>query len=225
MKKMIFTLLFIVPVLLQAQNYTNVCSSGPAFYKKMNTNTVKAFKYTSFQVPATGDTIFTGFGAIRDTATDCKDTVHGSIFGRKIYKKGASFYFWFFNRKNDTIYLYCKGNVNDTWRFAKLSSGTFLEAKVISIAPDSVCGTLDDMMYIELQAKRTDGTTIPNPWNGKYLKLSKHYGLVRTFDMNNVPYDTTNYTLVGKQRPVIGVQDFGLKDFYNFNLGDALHYS
>jgi hypothetical protein len=43
--------------------------------------------------------------------------------------------------------------------------------------------------------------------------------------MNLVPFDTTNYTLVGKLKPVIGIQDFGWKEVYNFNIGDALHYS
>jgi hypothetical protein len=86
-------------------------------------------------------------------------------------------------------------------------------------------GVLDDVMRIELQAKRSDGLPVANPWNGKFLKLSKHYGLSRTFDMTNMPYDTTNYTLVGKLKPVIGVQDFGWKDVYNFNIGDVLHYS
>jgi hypothetical protein len=43
--------------------------------------------------------------------------------------------------------------------------------------------------------------------------------------MNNVPFDTTNYTLVGKLKPVIGIQDFGWREVYNFNVGDVLHYS
>jgi hypothetical protein len=225
MKKIIFTILFVLPILLHAQNYTNICSSGPAFYKKMNTNAVKAYKASSFTIPAANDTIFYTFPTIRDTAAECKDTTKGSIFGRKIYRQSSGFMFYFFNKKNDTVYVYCKGQLNDTWRFTKLTSGTYLEAKITSIAPDSVMGVLDDVMRIELQAKRNDGTLIANPWNGKYFKLSKHYGLSRTFDMTNVPFDTTNYTLVGKLKPVIGIQDFGWKDVYSFNIGDVLHYS
>ncbi len=225
MKKIIFTILFVLPILLHAQNYTNICSSGPAFYKKMNTNAVKAYKASSFTIPAANDTIFYTFPTIRDTAAECKDTTKGSIFGRKIYRQSSGFMFYFFNKKNDTVYVYCKGQLNDTWRFTKLTSGTYLEAKITSIAPDSVMGVLDDVMRIELQAKRNDGTLIANPWNGKYFKLSKHYGLSRTFDMTNVPFDTTNYTLVGKLKPVIGIQDFGWKEVYSFNIGDVLHYS
>ncbi|MFZ4520635.1 MAG: T9SS type A sorting domain-containing protein [Bacteroidales bacterium] len=225
MKKIILLLLFITPILANAQNYTNICSSGPAYYKKMNTTTVKAYKAISYTIPAAGDTIFRTFATIRDTAAECKDTTKGSIFGRKIYRQSASFMFYFFNKKNDTIYVYAKGQLNDTWRFTKLSSGTYLEAKIVSIGPDSVMGVLDDVMRIELQAKRNDGTLITNAWNGKYFKLSKHYGLARTFDMTNVPFDTTNYTLVGKQKPVIGIQEFGWKEVYSFNIGDVLHYS
>jgi hypothetical protein len=225
MKKIIFTILFIMPILLHAQNFTNICSAGPTFYKKMTTNSLKAYKTTSIVLPGSGDTIFYSFPTIRDTAAECKDTTKGSILGRKIYRQSASYMFFFFNKNKDTIYVNAKGQLNDTWRFVKLTSGSYLEAKVISMSPDSVLGVLDDMMRIELQAKRNDGTPIVNPWNGKILKLSKHYGLARTYDMTNVPFDTTSYTLVGKLKPVIGVQEFGWKDVYSFNIGDVLHYS
>ena len=43
--------------------------------------------------------------------------------------------------------------------------------------------------------------------------------------MVNIPFDTTNYILVGKLKPVIGIQDFGWRDVYNFAIGDVLHYS
>jgi len=225
MKKIIITLLVIAPFLLNAQNYTNICSAGPTFYKKMNTNALKAFKITSYTLPGGGDTIFYSFPTIRDTAADCKDTTKGSVLGRKVYRQSANYMFLFFNRTNDTIFINAKALLNDTWRFVNLTTGTYLEAKVVSIAPDSVMGVLDDVMKIELQAKRLDGTLITSPWNGKYLKLSKHFGLARTFDMTNVPFDTTNYTIVGKLKPVIGIQDFGWKEVYNFNIGDILHFS
>lgn len=225
MKKIIFTLLFIAPILLSAQNYTNICSSGPTFYKKVNTNIVKGYKTTSMAIPVSGDTIFYSFATIRDTATDCKDTTKGSILGRKIYRHSSDYFFYFFNKRNDTIYVNAKALLNDTWRFVKLTSGTFLEANVISVGPDSVMNVLNDVLTIELQAKRNDGVPIASPWNGKILKLSKNYGLSRTFDMVNVPFDTTSYILVGKLKPVIGIQEFGWREVYDFSLGDVLHYS
>ncbi len=225
MKKIILSALLLVPFLLQAQNYTNICSPGPTYYKKMATNQVKAYKTTSYSIPAAGDTIFYSFATIRDTAADCQDTTKGSILGRKIYRHSNDFIFNFFNKKMDTIYIHCKALLNDVWRFTPLSMGTYLEAKVVSVGQDTVMGVLDEVKKIELTAKRNDGTVIPNPWNGKYLKLSKNYGLVRTFDMNNVPYDTTNFTMVGKKSPVIGIQEFGWKEVYSFNVGDVLHYS
>ena len=169
MKKIIFTLLFIMPVLLQAQNYTNICSSGPTFYKKTNTNLIKAYKATSYSIPATGDTIFYNFATIRDTVADCKDTTKGSILGRKIYRHSVDYMFYFFNKRNDTIYINAKAQLNDTWRFVRLTSGTYLEAKVVSVGPDSVMTVLDDVMKIEFQAKRNDGVLISNPWYGKYI--------------------------------------------------------
>jgi hypothetical protein len=225
MKKILFTLLLITPILLSAQNFTNICSAGTTFYKKLNTNSLKAYKTTSYTVPGVGDTIFYSFATIRDTAAECKDTTKGSVLGRKIYRQSSSFMFYFFNKNKDTIYINAKGQLNDTWRFVKLTMGTYLEAKVVSMAPDSVMGVIDDVMRIELQAKRNDGTLIANPWNGKFIKLSKHYGLSRTFDMTNVPFDTTNYTLVGKFKPVMGPQEFGWRDVYNYSIGDVLHFT
>jgi hypothetical protein len=225
MKKLFLLLLIIAPALASTQNFTNICSQGPAFYKKYNSNIVKAFKYTSYTLPGGGDTIFYTFPTIRDTAATCKDTTEGSILGRKIYRQSASYLFFFFNKNNDTIYINAKALVNDTWRFVKLTLGTYLEAKVISIAPDSVINVLDDVMTIQLQAKRLDGTVIANPWNGKTLKLSKRYGLSKTYDFTNMPADTTSYTLAGKLKPVIGIQDFGWREIYDFNIGDEFHYS
>ncbi len=225
MKKLIFTILIIVPLWLSAQNYTNICAPGTTFYKKMNLTTLKAFKTTSMVIVGNGDTIFNSFRAIRDTGADCYDTVRGSIFGRKVYRRQIDGMFLFFNKKNDTIYVNTKALLNDTWRFVKLTSGTYLEAKVIFLGQDSVMGVLDEVKKVELQARRTDGTPQPNPWNGKYFVMSKKYGLSRTFDMVNVPSDTTNYTIVGKFKPTIGVQDYGWKEVYNYNIGDALHFS
>ncbi len=225
MKKIIFTLLFFAPILLHAQDYTNICSAGPAFYQKLNTTSVKVFKTTSYTLPGSSDTIFATFATIRDTAAVCLDTTKGSIFGRKIYRVNATKSFWFFNKKKDTIRVEAKAVVGYTWKFVNLSAGTYLEANVLSMGPDTVMGLVDNVMKVELQAKRYDGTPVSNPWNGKYFKLSQHYGLARTFDMVNVPFDTTNYTLVGKLNPVTGIQDFTWKDVYNFNIGDVLHFS
>ncbi|MDD4604246.1 MAG: T9SS type A sorting domain-containing protein [Bacteroidales bacterium] len=224
MKKIVLILLLVTPILLNAQNYMNICSPGSTFYKKTNQSSVKAYKVTSFALPGNNDTIFYSFATIHDTGTVCLDTTRGSIFGRKIYRT-ADGMFYFFNKLNDTVYVNGKSNLNDSWRFCKLNSGSFLEATVTSIAPDSVMGVLDDVKLITLQAKRTDGTPIGNPWNGKFLKLSKHYGLSRTFDMVNLPYDTTYYTIAGKDHPVIGIQEFNWKNIYDYSIGDEFHYS
>ncbi len=224
MKKILFTLLLTMPVLLIAQNYNNICSSGPTFFKKRNTTLVKVFKATSFSIPAVGDTIFNAFRAIRDTAAECMDTTKGSIFGKKIYAAQDGI-FYFFNKVNDTVYIRTKAQLNDTWKLVNISTTTFLEAKVISVGSDSVISVIDEVKKVEITAKRNDGSVLSSPWNGKYFKMSKKYGLSETFDMVNIPYDTTKYILVGKLKPVIGIQDFGWKDVYNFSIGDQFHFS
>ena len=225
MKKLIFILLFITPILLQAQDYTNICTTGTTFFKKSTTNMVKAYKTTSYTLPGGTDTIFASFATIRDTAASCFDTTKGSILGRKIYRVGATKTFFFFNKKKDTVRVEAKAQVGYTWKFVNLTAGPFLQANVISMAPDTVVGILDNVMLVQLTAKRTDGTTVSNPWNGKFFKLSEHYGFSRIFDMVNVPFDTTYYTLVGKSTPVIGIQDFTWKDVYSYNIGDVFDFT
>lgn len=225
MKKLYFTLLLILPVFLSAQNYTNICTDGPAFYKRLNLTSVKAYNTTSKTIVGNGDTIFYSFPTLRDTLATCLDTTKGSILGRKVYRRQSDTYFLFFNKLNDTIFVNTKALLNDSWLFARLTPGVFLEATVVFVGQDTVMGVLDEVKKVELQAKRNDGTPQASPWNGKYFIMSKKYGLARTFDMNLVPFDTTHYTLVGKKKPVIGIQDFGWKDIYNFNIGDVMHYS
>jgi len=225
MKKIIFTLLLIVPFVLQAQNYTNICSPGATFYNKINTNNVKAYKTTAITVPGGGDTIFYSFPTVRDTAADCLDTTKGSILGRKIYRRDFDKMFVHFNKRNDSIFVYTRALLDDAWKFYALTPGTMLEAKVISVSNESVLGVLNEVKTVELQAKRNDGTPITSPWNGKTFKMSKNYGLIRIFDLVNMPSDTTTYVLAGKFKPVIGIQDFGWQEVYSFNIGDVLHYS
>ncbi|MEI6682740.1 MAG: T9SS type A sorting domain-containing protein [Bacteroidota bacterium] len=225
MKKIIFALLFITPILLHAQDYTNICSGGPSFFQKYNSTMVKAYKTTSFTLPGSNDTIFYSYATIRDTAASCMDTTKGSIFGKKVYRVAQTKSFFFFNKRKDTVRIEAKAVVGYTWKFVNLSSGTYLQANVLSMDPDSVLGVLDNVMKVELQAKRYDGTPVTNPWNGKTFKLSAHYGLAKTYDMVNVPFDTTSYTLVGRKSPALGLQDFGWKEVYAFNIGDILHFS
>lgn len=225
MKKLLFLFLMIIPGLLAAQNYTNICSEGLTLYKKYNNTTLKGFKAVAIQIPVSGDTVFFTFPVIRDSASvECKDTTKGSVLGRKIYRKSNG-YFYFFNKDNDTIAVNTQAALFDTWKFCPLPASCHMEAEVSAVTTDTVMGVVDNVKIITLQAKRSNGTNLAHPWNGRTLQLSEHYGLSKTFDMPLVPYDSTKYFVQGKTAGAIGLQDFGWEDVYNYAVGDVFHYN
>ncbi len=226
MKKFIFTVFILIPFLLPAQNYKNICTQGLTFYKKYNSNSVKAYRIDSLGLPGSSDTIFKSFRIIIDTNyVMCGDTTKGSILGRKVYKKNSNGNFFFFNKNNDTIFINTQANVGDLWVFYNISGSTYLQAEVTGIEQDTVLGILDNVKTVKIQGKRSDGTNFPHLFNGKIFKLSEHYGLQQTFNMVVVPWDTTSYELAGKTHPALGIQEFGWPEVYNFQIADQFHYT
>jgi hypothetical protein len=226
MKKFIFTVFILIPFLLPAQNYKNICTQGLTFYKKYNSNNVKAYRIDSLGLPGSSDTIFKSFRIIIDTNyVMCGDTTKGSILGRKVYKKNSNGYFFFFNKNNDTIFVNTQANVGDLWMFYQIGGSTYLQAEVTGIEQDTVLGILDNVKTIKIQGKRSDGTNFPHIFNGKIFKISEHYGLQQTFNMVVVPWDTTSYELAGKTHPALGIQEFGWPEVYNFQIADQFHYT
>jgi len=224
MKKTILTILLLVPFLLPAQHYKNICTQGLTFYKVYNANNLKAYRIDSIGIPVAGDTLFKSFRIMIDTNyTMCGDTTKGSILGRKVYKKNNG-WFYFFNKLNDTIFINTQASLNSTWVFFNLSSATFIQATLSSVSLDTVLGVLDSVKTFTLQGKRDNGQNILTLYNGKTMKISQHYGLSKTFNMVKIPNDTTWYTLSGKTHPAMGTQDFGWKDVYNYQVGDLFHY-
>jgi len=210
MKKIIFTLLILAPILLHAQNFTNICSSGPAFYKKMSTNTLKAYKWPA--IPCRGvaipSSILSGSSVIRlrSAKTPPRDPFSKENLQAKYYV-----HVLFLQQNNDTIYINAKAQVNDVWRFTKLTTAPIWRQRRLQSPRIAWWGFL--MMWWESNSRQEEMTGWQFQAHGmaNILNSADIYGLARTFDMTNVPFDTTNYTIVGKLKPVIGIQDFWLE--------------
>jgi hypothetical protein len=227
MKRSILILLLAIPYFVQAQNYQDICSPGVTFFGNAM-GTIKSFRRDAFTTPGGNDTLFFSFRAIRDTlpnpnASYCRDTTSGSVFGIRVRKTGSG-WFYFFNKKNDTVFLNATAAVNQAWKFVTLGNGAYLQATVSSIAPESFLGVTDPVKTITLQAKNSQGQNIAHIFNGREIRLSQHYGMVKFFDVYNVPCDTTSYLLKGRSSPPVGLQELSWQGVYGFDPGDEFHY-
>ena len=222
MKKYILLAFILSCHLVQAQDYENICTKGITFYIN-NVNQYMAFRRDSSVANASMDTTFFSYRAIRDTSLNqCVDVTNGSVLGLKIVKTHTG-WFYFFNRRWDTIRINATASLNDSWKFCALPANGYIEAKVTSLENDSVMGVIDPVKVIAFQAKDSAGNTIMHLLNGRNIKLSQHYGLASMLDVYYIPGDTNVLNLAGKSNPKVGIQDLTWQDIFKFNIGDTLH--
>ncbi|MEI7897241.1 MAG: T9SS type A sorting domain-containing protein [bacterium] len=226
MKNFLIIFLFSWVKLVFAQDYQNICTPGTTFFQG-NDGYFKAFRLDSQELPGSSDTIFYSYRAIRDSTLfpfDCRDTSNGDALGRKTWKRHDG-WFWFFNKKNDTIKINSQAAVNQSWKYCSLPGNGYLQATVSAIITDSVAGTTDLVKVIFFQAKNASGNNMSGIFNQKEIKLSQHYGLSKVYDIYHTPFDTLELVLIGKTSPLLGIQPFTWADVYDFNIGDEFHYS
>jgi hypothetical protein len=223
-KLLLILILIILSFTGFGQDYQNICSPGITLYRNPS-NSFGAFRQDSVIPAGSNDTIYISYRAIRSGSNpNCFDTTGGSVLGRKVYRKGNG-WFWFFNRFNDTVKVNTQAVLNQTWRFCPLPANAYIQAQVTGIITDSVLGMTDDIKIISFQAKDASNNNISHPLNQKFIKLSRNYGLSRMLDVFSIPNDTTFLTLAGKTNPLVGVQNLTWKEIYNFNVGDEFHYT
>jgi hypothetical protein len=229
LKKIFILFLICIPFFLPAQNYQNICTPGTTFFKN-SSGSILAFRRDSVLPTSSHDTVFISYRTRRDTIANvwpnyyCVDTTNGGILGRKIYKKHDG-WFYFFNRHNDTIRINSQAALNESWSFCDLPDFGYIQARVTSIVSDSVLGTTDPVKIISFQAKNQLNNDIPHFLNDKSIRLSQHYGLSIMLDVFSIPDGTVFYSVCGNTGTGLGIQDFSMKDVYNFDIGDVFHYS
>lgn len=223
MKKFVLIIVvFMIIIQTSAQDYQNICTAGKTLFARGQE--IKGYRTDSILLLGNNDTLFISFPAARDTTAPCQDTTGGSVLGRRIVRNHTGC-FWFFNFRHDTIFVDTRAGVNDTWKFFSLPQRACIEAKVTGMAVDSFAGITDSVRIITLQARDSSGQNITHIFNSKVIRLSKHFGLVRLFDLYIFPRDTAAYYLAGKSIPPIGLQDITVQEIYDFNIGDEFHFT
>lgn len=223
LKRSIFLTVICIVQTITAQDFQNICLPGISFYANGAGN-LAAFRRDSVAVSTNNDSVFYSYYTIRDTTMwECKDTTNGSVLGFKVIKTPDG-WLCFFNRYQKLIRINSQATLNQTWKFCDLGIGTFIQARVRSIFPDSVLGNLDLVKFIELQAKNSANVSIPHSLNGTILKLSKHYGLTQMLDVYYVPNSTSVYTLAGLTSMNLGRTDLSWNEVYDFEPGDIYHH-
>jgi hypothetical protein len=156
-------------------------------------------------------------------------------FGEKVIKSASGDY-KFISHCGDTIVLKSKASVNQSWLFAPLNNGRYLEAKVLSIQAGSVFGAIDSVKTIEIIAKDSLGQIMTSDqWNGKTFQLSKQHGLLsapafRIVNCSGNAYmyisDNLIYHLVSykKNNQWLGKPDVKLDEIFNLQIGDVFHF-
>jgi len=228
MKKFYLFFFILSASILNAQDYQNICAPGITFYKN-NVGNIKAFRQDSVLLPGNSDTIFISYRTIREfRINNCFDTTNGSVLGRRVYKKHDGT-FYFLNWNHDTLTIKSQASLNEVWKFCDLPGGSRIDAQITEISQDTVLGLADEIKVITFQAKDVNGINISHFLNQKTIKLSRHYGIFKTFDLYFTPdieaNDTASYSLNGKTSPHLGIQKLAWKDIYNFDIGDEFHWS
>ncbi len=223
MKRSLLFLLFVVPVVLTAQYYQNICSPGITFYRN-NSGTILAFRLDSTDVSQNPDTVFYSYRAIREPqGGDCYDTTSGCFLGLMVTKKPSGV-FQFYNKDNAQITLHTTEGLGYSWTFFSYPSGDYIEASIVSLNTDTILGIVDSVKVIEFQAKDNTGNNIAHILNAQQIKLSKHYGLTRMLDIYSIPTVSVFYTLLGKTSPPVGIQNITWNEVYNYSVGDVFHF-
>jgi hypothetical protein len=142
----------------------------------------------------------------------------------------------YFNRFHDSIFIQTQANLNDSWIFHQDSSGHYFEATVSNIINDNFLGLTDSVKIITLQAKDSSGNLISSPHDTLDIRISKHYGLVKGFNLFRFPYGVTTgeYTpndttfksinLIGLPQHNAGIKNLTAADIYDYNIGDEFHW-
>jgi len=224
MKKLIFTvLLLLLSIMLYSQDYGNICTKGVTLYID-DAGNLQMCRYDSLQVTPDHDSVFTSFPTLLyNYTTGIADSAVGSILGRKIIKKHDG-WFLFFNKDGDTIFLDTRPKQHVLWKFFNLPNNGYIGAKITSITYDSIMGVQDSVKVIMFQAYDSQNNPVSHPFNGKFLKLSKHYGLSLVYNFWIFPVLSSSFELCGKTNPEIGIQPLRMIDVYNYDIGDEFHY-
>ena len=237
MKRLYILLYFTLSVssFLMAYDYQTVYSQRTALFSDSYGN-IKSMRIDSVQFSQ--DSILYPIKNIQKLGSNCYTPYGASWLGAKIIVKPTWNYF--FNENNDTIRIKTDAKLNETWKvFGK--EDVWVSGTVIKVELLTFMGLTDSVKTIEFNMTIATSATVSSKsiakfvadFDGKIIQISKHYGLIKTYNFNVFPYfsDTQEtymgtwqqFNLVGLTNPKAGVQNLTSFDIFDFQVGDELH--
>jgi hypothetical protein len=218
---------------LSAYDYQTVYSHRTALFADSG-GAVSSLHIDS--VSFNGDSILYPFKSIQKVGTSCFTPYGASWLGEKIIIK--SDWNYFLNENNDTIRIKTNAGLNATWTaYSNQEMTAFATVQKVELL--TFMGLTDSVKTIAFSIGVLAGapskmpSAIATEFDGKTIQISKHYGLLKTFNMLVFPYPNefdqsyTNrwgqYALIGLTNPTVGIRNLTWLGVNDFQVGDELH--
>jgi hypothetical protein len=188
--KVIYTFAFILVFIndgLYAQNWRGVSNTGRNYF--LSGNNVKYIEVLNSNINTSGDSVFTFYTSIRDSAlwninrsNPCLDTSAPSWFGVALHRNESTGMEKYLNFKNDTIYFNTFAAVGDSWLLNTDTANTEIIATLFQVDTITIDGSLDSIKKISLQQFK-NGLATPAYYNNYVFTLSKNHGWLDITDL------------------------------------------
>ncbi len=136
----------------------------------------------------------------------------------------------FFNKHDDSILVKTQAELHNSWLAYSDMHNYKIFAEVVDHDTLSFLGVTDSVKTIGFQVYDLNNDSIEHVLNNRHLKISKNYGLVKTFLFRDFPGYSANwgpyieYDIKGISSPELGIQNLTWTDvFGDFYPGDELH--
>ena len=136
----------------------------------------------------------------------------------------------FVNGDNRPILIKNQAGLNDTWDVFE-NEKIKVKGKIISVSEEPILGVADSVKTISFSVYNSEDIPINHILNQITIKVSKHFGLVKTVNfysfehtINDYWNDLDEFNLIGISEPQLGFQNINLKEqYFDFQVGDELH--
>lgn len=218
---------------LSAFDYQTVYSHRTALFAD------SAGSVTSIRVDSVrfnGDSILYPFKSIQKVDANCYIPYGASWLGSKVIVKPDWNYF--LNENNDTIRIKTNVGLSASWT-AYSNQEMFVFATVQKVELLTFMGLTDSVKTIGFSIGVLTGapskitSAIATEFDGQTIQISKHYGLLKTFNMLVFPYPNVfdqfytdswkQYDLVGLTNPIVGTQNLTWLGVNDYQAGDEIH--
>lgn len=222
--KRLLVILFFLPGLVQAQDYQTVRSDFVRFFENDDAG-FHGIKIDSAVVSGS-DSIFYNYWHVEELASQGMDQIRPwspSFIGRTIIQHPNS-QTTFLNASGDSIRIHGLTPLNGTWNMVDLGNGNYIEAAVINQTNETWLDSLTEVKTISLQAKDSQGMTIPHAVNDSIIKISEELGLLRFPNIEEFPNTFHAFEIKGMENPNRGMFRFTFGEAYSWEVGDEFHY-